>query len=103
MGSFAFVAIFEDSTLCGARYDEPLIIGIKPDGYFISSDVLGFLDYTDRAIFLDNRDIVMLEENNISLINFDGDKVNRTPSTSIYKITSKFTLIIGLTIQFASH
>ena len=88
LGSFAFVAIFEDSTLCGARYDEPLIIGIKPDGYFISSDVLGFLDYTDRAIFLDNRDIVMLEENNISLINFDGDKVNRTPTQVAWELGS---------------
>ena len=88
LGSFAFVAIFEDSTLCGARYDEPLIIGIKPDGYFISSDVLGFLDYTDRAIFLDNRDIVMLEGNNISLINFDGDKVNRTPTQVAWELGS---------------
>jgi glucosamine--fructose-6-phosphate aminotransferase (isomerizing) len=88
LGSFAFVAIFEDSTLCGARYDEPLIIGIKPDGYFISSDVLGFLNYTDRAIFLDNRDIVMLEGNNISLINFDGDKVNRTPTQVAWELGS---------------
>ncbi len=88
LGSFAFVAIFEDSTLCGARYDEPLIIGIKPDGYFISSDVLGFLDYTDRAIFLDNRDIVMLEGNNISLNNFDGDKVNRTPTQVAWELGS---------------
>ena len=86
LGSFAFVAIFEDSTLCGARYDEPLIIGIKPGGYFISSDVLGFLDYTDRAIFLDNRDIVMLEGNNISLINFDGDKVNRIPTQVAWEL-----------------
>ena len=39
------------------NYDEPLIIGITAGGYFISSDVLGFLDHTDRAIFLDNRDI----------------------------------------------
>ena len=87
-GSFAFVAIFEDSTLCGARYDEPLIIGIQPDGYFISSDVLGFLDYTDRAIFLDNRDIVILEGNNISLINFDGEKVNRTPTQVAWELGS---------------
>jgi glucosamine--fructose-6-phosphate aminotransferase (isomerizing) len=33
-GSYAFVAIFEDGTLCGARYDEPLIIGILNNGYF---------------------------------------------------------------------
>jgi glutamine---fructose-6-phosphate transaminase (isomerizing) len=77
-GSFAFVAIFNDSTLCAARYDEPLIIGISNEGYFISSDVLGFLNYTDSAIFLENRDIVMLEGSNLSLFDFDGKKVQRT-------------------------
>ena len=86
LGSFAFVAIFDDSTLCGARYDEPLIVGIKRNGYFISSDVLGFLDHTDRAIFLDNRDIVLLEGNNLSIINFDGQKVERTPTQVAWEL-----------------
>ncbi len=27
-GSFAFVAIFKNGLICGARFDEPLIIGI---------------------------------------------------------------------------
>jgi glutamine---fructose-6-phosphate transaminase (isomerizing) len=85
-GSFAFVAVFDDSTLCAARYDEPLIIGITAGGYFISSDVLGFLDYTDRAIFLDNRDIVLLEGNNLSIINFDGEKVERTPTQVAWEL-----------------
>ena len=86
LGSFAFVAIFDDSTLCGARYDEPLIVGIKRNGYFISSDVLGFLDHTARAIFLDNRDIVLLEGNNLSIINFDGQKVERTPTQVAWEL-----------------
>jgi glucosamine--fructose-6-phosphate aminotransferase (isomerizing) len=80
IGSFAFVAVFDDSTLCGARYDEPLIVGITNDGYFVSSDVLGFLKYTDNAIFLDNRDIVMLKGNTLSLFDFDGRDVVRIPT-----------------------
>ena len=76
-GSFAFVAMFNSSTLCGARYDEPLIIGVGNDDYFLSSDILGFLNHTDRAIFLDNRDIVILNDNDISFFNFDGDRVSR--------------------------
>ena len=77
VGSFAFVAIFNSSTLCGARYDEPLIVGIGNDDYFLSSDILGFLNYTDRAIFLDNRDIVVINDNDISFFNFDGDRMSR--------------------------
>jgi glucosamine--fructose-6-phosphate aminotransferase (isomerizing) len=77
VGSFAFVAIFNSSTLCGARYDEPLIVGVGKDDYFLSSDILGFLNYTDRAIFLDNRDIVVINDNDISFFNFDGDRISR--------------------------
>lgn len=77
VGSFAFVAILNSSTLCGARYDEPLIVGVGKDDYFLSSDILGFLNYTDRAIFLDNRDIVVINDNDISFFNFDGDRISR--------------------------
>ena len=77
VGSFAFVALFNSSTLCGARYDEPLIVGVGNDDYFLSSDILGFLNYTDRAIFLDNRDIVVINDNDISFFNFDGDRISR--------------------------
>jgi glutamine---fructose-6-phosphate transaminase (isomerizing) len=85
-GSFAFVAMFDNSTLCAARYDEPLIVGIAKEGYFISSDVLGFLDYTDRAIFLDNRDIVMLEGNKLSIVDFDGRNVERTATQVAWEL-----------------
>ena len=77
VGAFAFVAVFNSSTLCGARYDEPLIVGVGNDDYFLSSDILGFLNYTDRAIFLDNRDIVVINDNDISFFNFDGDRISR--------------------------
>jgi glucosamine--fructose-6-phosphate aminotransferase (isomerizing) len=79
-GSFAFVAVFDDSTLSGARFDEPLIVGITGDGYFVSSDVLGFLKYTDMAIFLDNKDIVLIKGNTLSLFDFDGTEVIRAPT-----------------------
>jgi len=81
VGSFAFVAVFNSSTLCGARYDEPLIVGVGNDDYFLSSDILGFLNYTDRAIFLDNRDIVVINSD-ISFFNFDGDRISR-PITQV--------------------
>ena len=76
-GSFAFVAIFNSSTMCGARYDEPLIVGVGNDDYFLSSDILGFLNYTDRAIFLDNRDIVIIDDSDISFFDFNGDRISR--------------------------
>ena len=81
-GSYAFVAIFKSGIVAGARLDEPLIIGIGNNGNFISSDVLGFLEYTDKAIFLDNQDIVILEDQNINLFDFNGHAISR-PITQV--------------------
>jgi glutamine---fructose-6-phosphate transaminase (isomerizing) len=76
-GTYAFVAIFKEGTISGARFDEPLIVGILDNEYFISSDILGFLKYTDKAIFLDNKDIVVIEDERLELFNFEGYPVNR--------------------------
>jgi glucosamine--fructose-6-phosphate aminotransferase (isomerizing) len=81
-GTYAFVAIFKDGTISGARLDEPLIIGISDNQYFISSDILGFLKYTDKAIFLDNKDIVIINDENLELFNFEGSPVKR-PITQV--------------------
>ncbi|MEM2516303.1 MAG: glutamine--fructose-6-phosphate transaminase (isomerizing) [Candidatus Nitrosocaldus sp.] len=67
-GSYSFVALINDGMLVGARYHEPLIIGltnpskdgnnnngddcIYADECFIASDVLAFIEYTDKAVFL---------------------------------------------------
>jgi glutamine---fructose-6-phosphate transaminase (isomerizing) len=76
-GSYAFVAMFANGTLACARLDEPLVIGISDKTYYASSDVLGFLQYTDHAMFLDNRDIAIIDEVGVSIFNFNGDSVTR--------------------------
>jgi glutamine---fructose-6-phosphate transaminase (isomerizing) len=81
-GTYAFVAIFKDGTISGARLDEPLIVGMSDNQYFISSDILGFLKYTDKAIFLDNKDIVVIQDENLDLFNFEGSPVKR-PITQV--------------------
>ena len=75
IGTYAFVAVFEEGTISGARFDEPLIIGLVDYGYFISSDILGFLEYTDKAIFLDNKDIAIIDEEKLELFDFEGSSI----------------------------
>jgi glucosamine--fructose-6-phosphate aminotransferase (isomerizing) len=77
-GYYAFVAAFEDSTICGSRCNEPLVVGLADTGYFITSDILGFIGYTDKAIFLENRDIVVLDSKTLQIYDQDGNSVNRT-------------------------
>ncbi len=81
-GSFAFVAVFDNGVIAGARFDEPLIIGVSQDALFLSSDVLGFLKYTDKAIFLDNGDIAILENKKYTI--FDNNrKIITRPITQV--------------------
>lgn len=76
-GDYAFVTALADGTICGSRCNEPLMIGSVDTGYFISSDVLGFIGYTDKAIFLENRDIVVLDSKTLQIYDPDGNTVNR--------------------------
>jgi len=72
-GHYAFVAMFENGQLAAARFHEPLIIGVGQDDFFLSSDVLGFIEYTDDAIYLENGNFVILEENKFQILDFQGE------------------------------
>jgi len=71
-GHYAFVAMFENGQLAAVRFHEPLIIGVGQDDFFLSSDVLGFIEYTDDAIYMKNRNFVILDKNKFQVLDFNG-------------------------------
>jgi glutamine---fructose-6-phosphate transaminase (isomerizing) len=81
-GSFAFVAIFDNGIIAGARFDEPLIIGISESALFLSSDVLGFLKHTDKSVFLDNGDIAVIDNGAYRIFDVNEQIVTR-PITQV--------------------
>jgi glutamine---fructose-6-phosphate transaminase (isomerizing) len=81
-GSFAFVAIFDNGIIAGARFDEPLIIGISDNALFLSSDVLGFLKHTDKSVFLDNGDIVIIDNNGYHIFDVN-ERIATRPITQV--------------------
>ena len=72
-GHYAFVAMFENGQIAAARYHEPLIIGVGKDDFFLSSDVLGFIEYTDDAIYMENGNFVILEKDKFQILDFEGN------------------------------
>ena len=72
-GHYAFVAMFENGQLAAARFHEPLIIGVGENNVFLSSDVLGFVEYTDNAIYLKSRNFVILDKEEYQIFDFDGN------------------------------
>lgn len=71
-GSYAFIAMFDNGTIAAARNHEPLIVGVGQNEYYISSDVLGFVDYTDDAVFLGDEEIVVVDASGMHFLNFQG-------------------------------
>lgn len=77
-GHYAFLAVFDEGTLVAVRNHEPVIIGLAPLGYVIASDVLGFIESTNQAIYLDNKEFAVIEPPKISgmtIYNFEGKEV----------------------------
>ncbi|HXV51163.1 MAG TPA: glutamine--fructose-6-phosphate transaminase (isomerizing) [Nitrosopumilaceae archaeon] len=85
-GHYAFVAMFENGTLAAARYHEPLIVGVGEDDYFLSSDVLGFIEKTDDAIYLDNGNFALIDPSGLKLYNFEGELIKY----NITKVSKEF-------------
>jgi glucosamine--fructose-6-phosphate aminotransferase (isomerizing) len=84
-GQYAFVALFNDrpDLLVGARYDAPLVVGIGEKTKFLASDVLAFLAQTDRAIFLDNKEVVELTPTGVRIFTIKGKEVVKRNETQL--------------------
>ncbi|MFB5621576.1 MAG: glutamine--fructose-6-phosphate transaminase (isomerizing), partial [Candidatus Nitrosomaritimum yanchengensis] len=85
-GHYSFIAMFENGQLAAARFHEPLIVGVGKKNYFLSSDVLGFIEQTDEAIYLDNGNFVLIDKDQIQILDFQGSKIK----PQITKVSKEF-------------
>lgn len=87
-GRYAFVALFGNGVLAAARFHRPLIVGVGGGGkggasggggggmqYLPSSDVMGFIEQTDDAVYVDNGHFVMIDRSGMRAYTFDGAEV----------------------------
>ncbi len=85
-GHYAFVAMFDNGQLAAARFHEPLIVGVGLSNFFFSSDVLGFIEYTDDAIYIENGNFAIMSKNEFKILSFDGESVKY----QITKVSKEF-------------
>ena len=85
-GHYAFVAMFENGQLAAARFHEPLIVGIGKNSYFLSSDVLGFIEQTDNVIYIENGNFVIIDKDKLQILDFNGESVKQ----QITKVSKEF-------------
>ena len=60
-GSYAVSAVLDTGELIAFRKGSPLVLGLLEEDYFIASDVTPFLEHTDRAVFLEDDDYMIID------------------------------------------
>lgn len=88
-GQYAIAVLFQDrpDIMIGARKDAPLIVGVGHGMMFIASDVLAFLEHTDRTVFLDNQETVEITKNKLKIVGRDGREVKRRPTQVAWELS----------------
>lgn len=75
-GSYALAIISKDEPgkIIGARNESPLIVGLAEHGNFLASDVPAILKETNKVIYLDNEEIIVLTHDNVDIMDMELNK-----------------------------
>jgi len=79
IGSYAILAISakDPQKIVGARKDSPLVVGLGAEGNFIASDTLPFIEETNKVIFVEDGETVVLTKDTVSLLDSEGKELKR--------------------------
>ncbi|MCH9634405.1 MAG: Glutamine--fructose-6-phosphate aminotransferase [isomerizing] [Chlamydiae bacterium] len=87
-GSFAIAGVHRNfpKDIFVACKNSPLAIGVGESEYFVSSDVNGFLKYTNKVIFLENHEIGLIQPSGLKIYNEKGEIVAKQTESITSKI-----------------
>ena len=82
-GSYALAIVNANAPrmLVAARKESPLILGLGDHEYFLASDIPAILPYTRRVIFLEDHDLVVIQDGEFRLLNREGQRIERPEHT----------------------
>ncbi len=85
IGTYGIVAFCSDepNKLVAARHGSPLVLGVGNDEYFIASDASPIVEYTRNVIYLDEGEIVTIDENGHSIRSMRDDIIVNRETTEI--------------------
>ena len=84
IGAYAIAILDKDhpNTLVAARKGSPLVVGIGEDEYFLASDATPIVEYTDKVIYVEDEEVVLLTYNKeMSTINYQLSTINGVEKT----------------------
>lgn len=77
--ALAFMSAREPGVLVGARQDSPLLLGLGEGENFLASATLAFLDFTRKAVALENGDLVRVTSKGWKILDAEGKQTKREP------------------------
>lgn len=82
-GAYALAVIHQDvkNTIVATRRNAPLLIGIGEGENFIASDVPAIIQYTKKAMYLDDNQIATITPDSIKLIDINNNSVTQKIET----------------------
>jgi glucosamine--fructose-6-phosphate aminotransferase (isomerizing) len=83
-GSYALAVIStkEPDKIISARNESPLVLGVNSNGVFCASDIPAFLPLTNKAVMVNNGELVILSPQGYEIRKIqDGSPVSREPET----------------------
>jgi glutamine---fructose-6-phosphate transaminase (isomerizing) len=85
-GSYALIVMLTgESQLIAAKKDSPLIIGLGDQGNFIASDAPALLEYTNRVIYLEDGDVVVVDPKEVK-IRRNGIEIKRAEQKVLWSV-----------------
>ena len=82
VGAYAIAILDKEhpDTLIAARKGSPLVVGIGEDEYFLASDATPIVEYTDKVIYVEDEEVVVLTSNE-STLNYQLSTINGVEKT----------------------
>lgn len=89
-GSYALgiMCLDEPNIMVATKKDNPLIVGISSDGNYIASDVPAILPHTNQVYYLDDKEIAILQEDNVKFVGIDKEVITKTLETITWSMDS---------------
>lgn len=78
-GAYALCIIHQDvpNTIVATRRNAPLLIGVGDGENFAASDVPAIIEYTKKAIYLDDNQVAILKADSIQIFDADNNEVKQ--------------------------
>jgi glucosamine--fructose-6-phosphate aminotransferase (isomerizing) len=79
-GTYGLVAIHADEPgkMVGARNGSPIVLGIGEGEYLIASDVAAIIRHTRQVVYLDDKEMVIIDGDRFSTTTLDNVEVDKT-------------------------